>query len=111
MITKLLAPRDSASPIASFNPAHRDMFRLMLPQISASLRINTNRESRLPPYRYDATVCHGLQLGLWWDAERPQTQHRCELLTPLVHVTMRSRRRSDLSCPTKWPAIRSYVSC
>lgn len=72
MITRLLAPRDSASPIASFNPAHRDMFRLMLPQISASLRINTNRESRLPPYRYDATVCHGLQLGLGWMQSGPR---------------------------------------
>ena len=65
MITKLLAPRDSASPIASFNPAHRDMFRLMLPQISASLRINTNRESRLPPYRVRRYSVPWLAIGPW----------------------------------------------
>lgn len=53
MITKLLAPRDSASPIASFNPAHRDMFRLMLPRFllrSASTRIAN------PDYRHIGTT-------------------------------------------------------
>ena len=50
-------------PIASLDPAHLDVFRLMYPGLKAHSALTRIVISRLPSHRDNATLRYGLQLG------------------------------------------------